>query len=313
MGFYLTKPITEKETVTGECPKFNYVLSGMQGWRTEMEDAHLCHVDTEKQIYVFGVFDGHGGKEVAKFAAQHFFDVLKENASFKEKKYEQALMETFYEIDEMLLKPEHKKELKMYKADKKPGDKKETLSAKDNDEAFESNAGCTANVALMIGNDLYVANAGDSRCVIAEGGKCEELSIDHKPDNDGEKTRIIKAGGSVYNGRVNGNLSLSRALGDFDYKGQTKLPKDEQLITATPEIKHKVLSSASEFLILGCDGIWETLPTEKIVDFVRERLAEKKNLKDVVESLMDTLLAKDTTVIHGLDNMTCIIVEFKKN
>ena len=225
------------------------------------------------------------------------------NPKFKEKSYGDALTDTFYEIDEMLLKPENRKELRLFKGDKgekilKPGEKKITDSAaasKEIDEPFESTAGCTANVALIVGNDVYVANAGDSRCVIGEGGKFEELSIDHKPDNEGEKARIIKAGGSVFNGRVNGNLSLSRALGDFDYKGHANLKKDEQLITATPEIKHKVISSQSEFLILGCDGIWETLSTEKITEFVREKLAEKKNLKDVVEALMDTLLAKDTT------------------
>lgn len=244
----------------------------------------------------------NSGKEVAKFANKYFADVLLRNPKFKEKNYPEALTESFYEIDEMLLKPEYRKELKIFKGEKigKPGDKKltDSVNAKDNDEPFESTAGCTANVALIVGNDLYVANAGDSRCVIAEAGKFEELSIDHKPDNEGEKARILKAGGSVFNGRVNGNLSLSRAFGDFDYKLQNHLKKDEQLITATPEIKHKVLNSSSEFLILGCDGIWETLSTEKITEFIREKLAEKKNLKDVVESLMDVLIAKDTTGIY---------------
>lgn len=235
------------------------------------------------------------GKEVAKFAAKYFRQTLLGNPKFKEKKYEEALTETFYEIDEMLLKPEYKKELRAMKGEKTDKFSKGQPARDNDDEPFESTAGCTANVALVIGNDLYVANSGDSRCVIADGGKFEELSIDHKPDNEGEKSRIIKAGGSVFNGRVNGNLSLSRALGDFDYKGNNKLGKDEQLIIATPEIKHKVLSSSSEFLILGCDGIWETLSTEKIIEFIRERLQEKKNLKDVVESLMDNLLAKDTT------------------
>ena len=242
------------------------------------------------------------GKEVAKFASKYFVEVLKRQPKFKEKLYGDALSDTFYEIDELLLKPEYRKELKSFKGEKggketKPAVDKKTDSAiaKENDEPFESTAGCTANVAMIVGNDLYVANAGDSRCVIAEGGSFEELSIDHKPDNEGEKARIIKGGGSVFNGRVNGNLSLSRALGDFDYKGQNNLKRDEQLITATAEIKHKVLNAQSEFLILGCDGIWETLPTQKITEFVREKLAEKKNLKDVVEALMDTLLAKDTT------------------
>jgi protein phosphatase 1G len=49
-----------------------------------------------------------------------------------------------------------------------------------------------------------------------------DMSIDHKPDNVEEKRRIEKAGGFVSDGRVNGNLNLSRALGDLEYKKDTK-------------------------------------------------------------------------------------------
>jgi serine/threonine protein phosphatase PrpC len=44
---------------------------------------------------------------------------------------------------------------------------------------------------------LYIANAGDSRCVLARGGKALELSIDHKPDNEEERNRIEKAGSTI--------------------------------------------------------------------------------------------------------------------
>lgn len=309
MGFYLSKPITEKETIQGQCKKFNHVVSGMQGWRIEMEDSHIVYENEATNTYIFGVFDGHGGREVAKFAAAHYQNVLLNNPNFKKKKYEDALKESFYEIDDMLLKPEFRKELKQYKA--KPAGQKETKG--DNDETFESQAGCTANVVLIVDNDLYVANAGDSRSILGEDKSVVELSIDHKPDMETEKNRIVKAGGSVFNGRVNGNLSLSRALGDFDYKQQNNIPRDQQLIIATPEITHRVIKDTTEFLIVGCDGIWETWTSQKVSEFVRDKLSEKKNLKDVVEPLMDALLAKDTSCIHGLDNMTCIIVEFKKN
>ena len=48
--------------------------------------------------------------------------------------------------------------------------------------------------------------------------KSEELSFDHKPDNEKEKERIEKANGFVNGGRVNGMINLSRALGDFYFK-----------------------------------------------------------------------------------------------
>lgn len=60
-----------------------------------------------------------------------------------------------------------------------------------------------------------MANAGDSRCVISINGKAEAMSIDHKPDDEKELARIKKAGGEVFEGRVNGNLNLSRAIGDL--------------------------------------------------------------------------------------------------
>ena len=54
------------------------------------------------------------------------------------------------------------------------------------------------------------------------------MSTDHKPDVDAEKNRIIKAGGYVSNeGRVNGNLNLSRAIGDIEYKNNDKLKQNE--------------------------------------------------------------------------------------
>ena len=84
-------------------------------------------------------------------------------------------------------------------------------------------SGCTAVVALIRDRDLYVANAGDSRCVLCRGGKAVDLSVDHKPEDDEELARIKKAGGMVsFDGRVNGGLNLSRALGEYVCKIQFK-------------------------------------------------------------------------------------------
>lgn len=80
--------------------------------------------------------------------------------------------------------------------------------------------GCTANVILIdhLNNKLIVANAGDSRCVLSRNGTAVPLSFDHKPDNEEEKMRIEKAGSQILEGRVDGNLNLSRSLGDLKYK-----------------------------------------------------------------------------------------------
>ena len=96
-------------------------------------------------------------------------------------------------------------------------------------------AGCTATVALVTRTEIYVANAGDTRCVIASKGKAKDLSHDHKPDNPGEKRRVEKAGGYVEEGRVSGVIAISRAIGDWEYKNQSLKPEDN-MVSAYPEV-----------------------------------------------------------------------------
>jgi protein phosphatase 1G len=79
-------------------------------------------------------------------------------------------------------------------------------------------SGCTAIVSLLVKNKLYVANAGDSRCVISMNGKANDLSKDHKPTDEAELKRILAAGGRVSSdGRINHGLNLSRSFGDNLY------------------------------------------------------------------------------------------------
>jgi serine/threonine protein phosphatase PrpC len=93
-------------------------------------------------------------------------------------------------------------------------------------------------VAVLNDRTLTVANAGDSRAVLCRvGGKTEPLSFDHKPQQDRELSRIRRAGGFVNQfGRVNGNLNLSRSIGDLKYKQVPGIPPAEQMITAEPDI-----------------------------------------------------------------------------
>ena len=98
-------------------------------------------------------------------------------------------------------------------------------------DQLESNtAGSTAIVILLKGDQLYCANLGDSRAIASVGGRVQALSVDHKPYNDDEKSRIVNAGGSVDFQRVNGILALSRALGDFPFKKNREKSVREQAI-----------------------------------------------------------------------------------
>lgn len=101
-----------------------------------------------------------------------------------------------------------------------------------NDEAIkEQMAGTTAITVLVKDNKLYCANAGDSRAVACRNGQLVALSSDHKPNNPEEMERIYNAGGWVEFNRVNGNLALSRALGDFLFKRNQTIPAEQQIVT----------------------------------------------------------------------------------
>ncbi|XP_018364411.1 PREDICTED: probable protein phosphatase CG10417 [Trachymyrmex cornetzi] len=183
-----------------------------------------------------------------------------------------------------------------------------------NTEKPGADSGCTAVVAILKENELYVANAGDSRCVLCRDGQAIELSLDHKPEDAPEMERIVKAGGEVTNdGRVNGGLNLSRALGDHAYKQNMVLPPQEQMISALPDIRHITIDpEKDEFMILACDGIWNFMTSQNVVQFVRTRLSQNyENISKICEELFDHCLAPDTLGDGtGCDNMTAVIVKF---
>ena len=89
------------------------------------------------------------------------------------------------------------------------------------DEALALDSiGCTANVVMIdeARKKIFVSNAGDSRAVMGRAGKAVPLSFDHKLECPIEIDRIEKAGSTITEGRVDGNLNLTRALGDLKYK-----------------------------------------------------------------------------------------------
>jgi protein phosphatase 2C family protein 2/3 len=69
-----------------------------------------------------------------------------------------------------------------------------------------------------------------------------------------EKSRICAAGGFVDFGRVNGNLALSRAIGDFEFKKSAELPPEQQIVTAFPDVSEHDITDDDEFLVVACDG-----------------------------------------------------------
>eukprot|EP00347_Sterkiella_histriomuscorum_P012912 403366745 len=319
---YLDRPKTQKETISGVGKNHRYACSQMQGWRLNMEDAHICNPDFEKNASIYGVFDGHGGIEVAEFCSKNLEEVLQQQQNYKMKNYDLALQDTFLKIDEILQTPGGKRQLLQIQASYPPQVSpveralmlagRQPMSIGNPNDPAESK-GCTANVLLIKDNTMFIANAGDARCVMAVTGKAFPLSTDHKPNLIQEKTRILRAGSSISaEGRIDGNLNLSRAIGDLRYKRNKNISPKEQPITAFPDIKQVQLSNNLDFIVIGCDGIWETKTNQQIVDFIYQQKKKKIPLDKICENLLDTLLSPsvERTEGKGCDNMTVIIVDF---
>jgi serine/threonine protein phosphatase PrpC len=132
-----------------------------------------------------------------------------------------------------------------------------------------------------------------------------------------ERNRIERANGYVEDKRVNGMLALSRALGDYEYKGNPLLKPHDQIVTAFPEVTIEKLTNDCDFVICACDGIWDCMSSQEACDFVSSRLKTKKGKEsgaEVVKELFESIVATDVANSAGIgcDNMTCIVIEFKK-
>ncbi|CAI5755520.1 unnamed protein product [Candida verbasci] len=289
MGQILSQPVTEKHSEDGQDKYLAYGLSCMQGWRINMEDSHATILNlNEKQeevehVAFFGVYDGHGGEKAAIFTGEHLHQLIKQTKEFQSKDYINALKQGFLSCDQAILKDFFMK---------------------------DDESGCAATSIIITPKNLICGNAGDSRTIMSINGFAKNLSYDHKPSNEGEKARICAAGGYVDMGRVNGNLALSRGIGDFDFKKNVDLPAEEQIVTCYPDvIQHEIDYKQDEFVILACDGIWDCLTSQKCVECVRRGISERKSLTQISEEIMELCCAptSDGSGI-GCDNMSIVII-----
>lgn len=171
--------------------------------------------------------------------------------------------------------------------------------------------GCTAVTGLIVNDYIYVANAGDSRAVLSVNGYAKPMSFDHKPTNVNEEARINRAGSYVELSRVNGKLALSRAIGDFSFKERWgEIAPHDHAVTAHPDvIERQISKDEDEFLVLACDGIWDCMTSQQVIEFVRRSIAEGQELRFICENIMNHCLdAADMNTGIGTDNMTIMIV-----
>lgn len=99
-------------------------------------------------------------------------------------------------------------------------------------------------------------------------------------------------------------------MGDLEYKKGALKPQD-QMITANPDIT-KVKTDSIDFIIMGCDGIWQVKNNNQMVEWVSKRLAKSISSTNIVEQLLGELVSKDSSNQYGMDNMSAMLITFDK-
>jgi serine/threonine protein phosphatase PrpC len=327
----------------------------MQGRREYMEDRHLVEMELSavesgfEDHSLFAVFDGHGGSWCSEFLKQNFVPTfLRSPAMIKyqslKKKgpqsrsdvkgvqlLKEAFLHTFQQLDQDIY-IESQKVLEKKACDQKKNT--ETLSSLSPMELSPAErSGSTAVVVLLTPSHMIAANVGDSRAILRRHGKVYPLSFDHKPHHIPERLRILKAGGTVTNKRVDGDLAVSRALGDFTLK-QKPIQNDEEMeqgnmknnnaksdkpnestssctcaplskVIAIPDfVVYPREPTADEFLILACDGVWDVASNDQCSDFVQSLLSEGEvDLGNIAEEALNVCWDRKSG-----DNLTFILV-----
>ena len=319
---------TTKHTERGNVDRegvTNYAFSGMQGWRVSMEDAHMActslPVEGQKSIAghaLFGVMDGHGGNFTSETAADIFLRTFSRRSDIK--KYAKlsledqqdvpgvellrsALTDTFLSLDAEIREMQNKRNETFLAMTEKAESSGQRLDAP---IRFER-SGSTCVVVLLTPSHIICANAGDSRAILRRGGKVLPLSFDHKPSNIPELMRINAAGGFVKAKRVDGDLAVSRGLGDFSYKCTEDMPVEKQKVVPEPQfIVYPRNRDKDEFIVVACDGVWDVATNADCSNFIQELLDEgESDLGLICEEAMDTCLERNSR-----DNMTIGIIGF---
>ncbi|KAH7686360.1 protein phosphatase 2C protein [Dioscorea alata] len=278
------------------------------GRRREMEDAvavapdfvsiPCCHVGgcaaelpsgDSSGLRFFGVYDGHGGSQVAKYCAERVHEVVAElwkkgsDGEGWQRRWEMAFSDGFERVDDEVIA-----------------------------EGVASDiVGSTALVVLVSGCQIISSNCGDSRAVLCRGDQTIQLTIDHKPDREDERTRIESEGGRVINWkgpRVLGVLAMSRSIGDRYMR---------PWIIPVPETSFLSRSSDDECLILASDGLWDVMSNQEVGEVAsrllkrhRQRSSANGTLSSPAQAVADHLV-KLAHRKFSSDNISVIVVDLK--
>jgi len=268
----------------------NFGAFSLKGRRPTMEDAHVMEKDLfgVRERYFLAVFDGHGGDQVSKFSAVNMVTQLKKmramrSNSTNETNLGKCLKKAHIQVDKAL------------------------RNEKPKGYCIADFCGCTAISCIVTRSHYIVANLGDSRALLVRSGKPVPMSVDHKPFDEEEKSRIERAGGKVFWGRVNGKLAVSRAIGDFVHKGEENVKPENQMVTIIPEVKIFHRKEEDSFVVLACDGVWDVLSNEDVANLVTTAFTKgEKDCNNLAKIIVEGAYSKGST-----DNITAVVARIE--
>lgn len=251
-------------------PAVTGALSSTPGGRgaDRMEDTAIVQqgIAGLRDAHLFAVFDGHGGAACSTYAADNLPSALARRWALPDADAVSALVHSFQDVDAAFLQATPASE----------------------------QSGCTALATLLDGAKMFVANAGDCRCVVGRtDGSATVVTKDHVATDADERARVEARGGHVdgKTGRVQGRLMVSRAMGDRAVK---------QFVPATPDVFTVQLTPECDCVILASDGLWDVVSSQDAVDLVRGTVR--------AADLAAKRLALKAIELGSTDNISIIVV-----
>ena len=273
------------------------------------------------RVSFFGIFDGHGGETCSEYLRDNLHDLICHNNNFFPENIPEAIKLAFEKSEKNFI---------------------EKYALNKNKEMIDKSGSC-AVILLIVDNKIYVANVGDSRCLLSKDNckKFIEVTKDHKPNDPNEMKRIKSNGGKIYqtetlikkssNSKLvgkrligpyrvfPGGLSVSRTIGDIEAKLE-KFGGNSNVVISKPDIfLYDLNKDDIDFFILGCDGIFDQLSSEEVINCAWSVYNNKDNLlitqcKDIHKQsgIITDLIMKSALARKSFDNVTCLFISFKE-
>ncbi|EFJ34528.1 hypothetical protein SELMODRAFT_405953 [Selaginella moellendorffii] len=264
---------------------WSYGTAGSTGHRSKQEDRVLV-VSSHADFGVFGVFDGHGSSGASDFAANTFYPVFSRRIA-EGQRLGEALQMAIEDVENMFMEKAHK-------------------------QAWYS--GSTACIAVVTPQVAIVGSVGDSRALVCVARKnsttnliemdSTQLSKDHHPELAEERRRIEAAGGFVEFGGVNGELAVSRVIGDMEFKAFG-------VSAQANVVEYRIENSNEEFLVLASDGIFQRMSNQDVCNTViiaRGSRALDHESRSGLSQVAAVMIVEDALESGSSDNLSVIVV-----